>query len=121
MSKGCGVSPGAGWVSFDERCYALLRQIPEGRVSSYKEIAHALGTRAYRAVGNAMNRNPYDTHSYPCHRVVKSDGTIGGYAHGSDAKIARLEAEGITLDGGRLVDFEVIVMRAGEFDLSDLG
>ena len=104
-------------MTFDERCYALLRQIPRGRVSSYREIAHALGTRAYRAVGNAMNRNPYDTDIYPCHRVVKSDGTIGGYAHGSEAKIRRLEEEGVAVKEGKIVNFEKILMQAREFEV----
>jgi methylated-DNA-[protein]-cysteine S-methyltransferase len=104
-------------VTFDERCYALLRQIPRGRVSSYREIAHALGSKAYRAVGNAMNHNPYDTDIYPCHRVVKSDGTIGGYAHGSEAKIKRLSEEGVIEKEGRVVDFEKLLMKASEFKI----
>ena len=45
--------------SFSEKAYALLRKVPEGRVTTYKEIAHALGTRAYRGVGQAMKNNPY--------------------------------------------------------------
>jgi len=44
---------------FAEKAYDLLRRVPEGRVTTYKEIAHALGTRAYRGVGQAMKRNPY--------------------------------------------------------------
>ena len=104
-------------MTFDERCYALLRQIPRGRVSSYREIAHALGSKAYRAVGNAMNHNPYDTDTYPCHRVVKSDGTIGGYAHGSEAKIRRLEEEGVAVKEGKIVNFEKILMQAREFEV----
>ena len=104
-------------MTFDERCYALLRQIPRGRVSSYREIAHALGTRAYRAVGNAMNRNPYSTDIYPCHRVVKSDGSIGGYAYGSEAKIKRLTQEGIVVKAGKIVNFEKILMQAYEFKI----
>jgi methylated-DNA-[protein]-cysteine S-methyltransferase len=104
-------------VTFEERCYALLRQIPEGRVSSYREIAHALDSKAYRAVGNAMNKNPYPTEEYPCHRVVKSDGTIGGYAYGTEEKIKRLEDECLTITEGRVVDFDKILMRSGEFDV----
>ena len=106
-------------MTFDERCYALLRQIPRGRVSSYKEMAHALGTKAYRAVGNAMNRNPYPTDQYPCHRVVKSDGSIGGYAYGTDAKVKRLEEEGLIVKSGKLEAFEKVLMRASEFKLQE--
>jgi len=105
----------SGLESFDERCYALLRQIPEGRVSSYREIAHALGSKAYRAVGNAMNRNPYPTDLYPCHRVVRSDGMVGGYAHGNEAKILRLQEEGIEIQNGRVVELEQCLMRAEAF------
>jgi len=104
-------------VTFDERCYALLRQIPPGRITTYKEIAHALDTKAYRAVGNAMNKNPYPTEEYPCHRVVKSDGTVGGYAHGTKAKIRRLREEDVSIEEGRLVDFEKSLMTASEFKL----
>ena len=45
--------------AFAEKAYDLLRQVPQGRVTTYKEIAHALGTKAYRGVGQAMRRNPY--------------------------------------------------------------
>ncbi len=86
-------------------------------MSSYREIAHALGSKAYRAVGNAMNRNPYSTDIYPCHRVVKSDGLIGGYAHGSEAKIKRLSEEGVMVKKGRVVDFEKLLMKASEFTI----
>ncbi len=45
--------------TFAEKAYELLRQVPKGRVTTYKEIAHALGTRSYRGVGQAMKNNPY--------------------------------------------------------------
>ena len=45
--------------TFADKAYDLLRKVPKGRVTTYKEIAHALGTRAYRGVGQAMRRNPY--------------------------------------------------------------
>jgi methylated-DNA-[protein]-cysteine S-methyltransferase len=45
--------------SFAEKAYDLLRKVPKGRVTTYKEIANALGTRAYRGVGQVMKRNPY--------------------------------------------------------------
>ena len=46
-------------TTFAEKAYELLKQVPAGRVTTYKEIAHALGTRAYRGVGQAMKKNPY--------------------------------------------------------------
>ncbi len=45
--------------TFSDKVYDLLRKVPKGRVTTYKEIAHALETRAYRGVGQAMKRNPY--------------------------------------------------------------
>lgn len=94
--------------SFDEQCYELLRTVPKGRVTTYKALANALGTRAYRAVGGAMNRNP-DIPKTPCHRVVASNGTMGGYASGVDHKIQLLKKEGITIKNGKVVDFEKVM------------
>ncbi len=91
--------------SFNERCYALLRKVPRGKVTTYKTLANALGTRAYRAVGQAMNKNPYAP-KVPCHRVVSSDGGLGGFASGSKRKIEMLKKEGISVREGRIVDFE---------------
>lgn len=107
--------PKGGSVTFDERCYALLKQVPEGRVTTYKEIAQVLGTKAYRAVGNAMNKNPHPKDEYPCHRVVKTNGVVGGYAFGSEAKIKRLVLEGFTVKDGKVVDFQNVLMKASEF------
>ena len=45
--------------TFSEKAYDLLRKVPKGRVTTYKEIAHALGSRSYRGVGQAMKKNPY--------------------------------------------------------------
>lgn len=91
--------------TFDERCYDLLKQVPKGKVTTYKAIAEALGTKAYRAVGNAMNRNPYAP-SVPCHRVVNSDGSLGGFAFGSQEKVARLKAEGVDVANGKIQSFK---------------
>lgn len=60
---------------------------------TYKEVAHAIGKpKAYRAVGNALNRNPFAP-EVPCHRVIKSDGSIGGFASGSNKKLKLLKSE----------------------------
>ncbi len=66
-------------ASFNERIYALLRKVPKGKVTTYKALAEALGTKAYRAVGQAMRCNPYAP-EVPCHRCVASDGSIGGFS-----------------------------------------
>lgn len=88
-------------LGFNERCYALLNQIPEGKVTTYKEMANALGTNAWRAVGTAMAKNN-DLIIVPCHRVVRSDGTIGQYALGTDKKSELLNNEGVEISNGKI-------------------
>ena len=88
--------------TFDQRCHDLLLQIPKGKVTTYREIAHALGTKAYRAVGQAMNRNP-NLMKVPCHRVIKTNGEVGGYAGGLSRKIELLRQEGVDVtESGRI-------------------
>ena len=87
--------------SFSERCYQILKKVPKGKVTTYREIARALRSKAYRAVGNAMNRNPHAPH-VPCHRVVKSDGRVGGFASGTRKKISMLKREGIKIVKGKI-------------------
>ena len=87
--------------SFNSRCYDLLRKVPKGRVTTYKALAHALNTKAYRAVGNAMNKNPYAP-VVPCHRVINSNGELGGFASGINNKIKLLEKEGIAIENNKI-------------------
>jgi len=87
--------------SFSERCYKLLKKVPKGKVTTYKELAKALKTKAYRAVGNAMNKNPFAP-KVPCHRVVKSNGEPGGFASGTKKKIQLLKKEGIEIKQGKI-------------------
>jgi len=94
--------------TFYERIYALLKQVPKGKVTTYKALANAAGTSAYRAVGTAMNKNPYAP-IVPCHRVVNSNGRIGGFANGTDKKVAILKKEGVFVKDGRIVDFNKIL------------
>jgi methylated-DNA-[protein]-cysteine S-methyltransferase len=88
-------------TSFNERCYDILRKVPRGKVTTYKEIARKLKTKAYRAVGNAMNKNPYSP-QVPCHRVVKSNGEVGGFASGTKKKITMLRKEGVEIRDNRI-------------------
>ena len=92
-------------MNFNQQCYELLSQIPKGKISTYKQIAKILKTKAYRAVGNAMANNPKPIF-VPCHRIIKSNGLIGGYALGTKKKISLLENEGITIKKGKIIDFE---------------
>lgn len=91
--------------SFNERCYKILRQVPRGKVTTYKEIARALRSKAYRAVGNAMAKNPHAP-MVPCHRVVASNGSLGGYAFGLKAKVAILKREGVSVRSGKIENFK---------------
>lgn len=88
-------------TAFNERCYELLKQIPEGKVTTYKELARALGTNAWRSVGTAMGKNR-DLIVVPCHRVIRSDGHIGEYALGSDKKVELLRNEGVEIDNKKV-------------------
>ncbi len=89
---------------FQARVFAECSKIPRARVSTYADIARAIGRPgASRAVGNALNRNR--SPSVPCHRVVRSDGTVGGFAHGTRKKIEMLRSEGVRIEDGRVSRF----------------
>ena len=92
-------------MTFQDDVLNVVKKIPKGKVTTYKEIAHALDTKAYRAVGNALNRNPYAP-IVPCHRVVNSDGRIGGFATGIRKKIQLLKKEGILVENNKVKEFE---------------
>ena len=87
--------------TFNEKCYSALKKVPKGKVTTYKALGQAIGTKAYRAVGNAMNKNPYAP-QVPCHRVVKSTGEIGGFASGPKKKIQMLRKEGVEVQDGKV-------------------
>ncbi len=77
---------------FQQRVYAVVRRIPKGEVRSYQWVARQLGNpRAARAVGQALAHNPWPVR-VPCHRVIRTDGSLGGYAWGL-AKKRRLLAK----------------------------
>lgn len=92
-------------MSFNENVWNLCKKIPEGKVSTYKELANALNCKAYRAVGNALNKNPYSP-KVPCHRIIMSDGKLGGFAKGINSKKLLLEKEGIIIKENKIIDFE---------------
>lgn len=84
--------------------YRITTQIPRGRVSTYGAVANALKAKgAYRAIGQILKANPTPI-VVPCHRVVKSDGTVGGYlgTSGSGKKTRLLNSEGIRIKAGRV-------------------
>lgn len=84
-------------LSFSSKVYRITARIPKGKVATYRGIAVALGQpKASRAVGNALNKNPYAP-QVPCHRVIRSNGEIGGFASGSDKKRLMLQKEGVAV------------------------
>ena len=92
-----------------EYTYNLVRQIPDGKISTYGAVAKALGdVRASRAVGRMMNQNP-DADDMPCFKIVYSDGKLGGFGLGIDDKIRRLKQDNVLVDNGRIVDFENVL------------
>src|SRR3989338_9282225 len=97
-------------MNFNEKVYELCKKIPEGRVSTYKIIAEALGTKAYRAVGQALNKNPYAP-IIPCHRIVDHKGELHGFATGLKNKRALLKKEGIKIKDNRVLNFEKVLYR----------
>jgi len=79
-------------MDFKEKVSGIVKKIPKGRVLTYKEVARRAGKpKAYRAVGNILNKN-YDS-KIPCHRVIRSDGKLGGYNRGYKTKFILLKKE----------------------------
>lgn len=98
-------------TEFEKQVLVMVRKIPSGRVSTYAEIAKAISRPgAVRAVGNALNKNP-DAPIVPCHRVVKSNGEIGGYARGIEKKIKLLNKEGVAINNNQVIDFSDIIFK----------
>ena len=98
-------------MDFREKVYNACRKIPRGKVATYGEIAGKTGhPGAARAVGNALNKNPdpmAKDGTIPCHRVICSNGKIGGFAFGANKKIQLLKKEGHKIKNGKLVSKEL--------------
>lgn len=97
-------------TEFQKKVYSLLRKVPKGTVTTYGELARAAGIPSARAIGQALKRNPYAP-EVPCHRVVRGDGRIGGFAGKTTGKeirkkIALLRSEGVGVDAGRIEKFD---------------
>ena len=88
------------------KVYRKLLQVPKGKVTTYSELAKAVGLQnGQRTIGMIMKNNPFPV-IVPCHRVVKSDGKIGGYAYGEMMKFKMLTKEGIKIKNGKIIDFD---------------
>jgi len=102
-------------LNFDRRVWKLMERIPKGRVTTYGLIARKLNTKAYRAVGNACRKNPYAPR-VPCHRVVRSDGRLGGFGGKTSGKtvqkkIQMLSRENVKVRNGKIEDFDRVLFR----------
>ena len=93
-------------MTLSTKVYRKLFQVPNGKVTTYSELANAVGLKnGQRAIGMIMKKNPFPV-IVPCHRVVKSDGKIGGYAYGERVKSKMLADEGIKIKDGKIIDFD---------------
>lgn len=93
-------------TKFQHSVLDVIKEIPAGKLATYQTVAYAIGKPgAVRAVGNALNSNP-QIGIIPCHRVVKSDGQIGGYRLGVKQKIHLLTEEGIEVIDNKIANFK---------------
>lgn len=92
---------------FQEKVLVLTKKIPRGKLTTYSEIARVLKTGP-RAVGRALAANPHPI-VIPCHRVVRKDGSLGGYSGGIKKKIALLRREGIRIERGKIKNLSRIM------------
>ena len=92
---------------FQQKVLDLCKKIPKGRITTYKIIGKKLGKRGqvYRAVGRALHDNKTPV-KIPCHRVISSNGSIGGYSRGIKKKIALLKKEGIQVKNNKIINFK---------------
>ena len=95
-------------TSFAGKVYAEVQKIPKDRVATYAYVARKIGhPLAVRAVGNALNKNPFAP-KVPCHRVIMSDFKIGGFASGTSKKEALLKKEGVKIEKGKVDEMFVL-------------
>ncbi|MFH0868403.1 MAG: MGMT family protein [Candidatus Woesearchaeota archaeon] len=104
-------------TQFQKKVYELCKKVPKGKVITYKAIAKKMGMKAYRAVGTALNKNPYGIlncsgkNVVPCHRVVASNGKLHGFAHGLRKKAELLRKEGIKVKNNKIEEFEKVTIK----------
>ncbi|OYT41862.1 cysteine methyltransferase [Candidatus Pacearchaeota archaeon ex4484_26] len=94
-----------------EKVYFFLKKIPKGKVTTYKAIANACNISA-RQVGKILSENPY--YNVPCHRVVRSDGNVGGFTweekQNQKKKITLLKKEGVNIKGKKILNFKQVFL-----------
>ena len=89
-------------TKFEKNVLEITKKIPKGKIATYGLLAEVLGNKFYsRAVGNALNKNPYPI-IIPCHRVIRSDGYVGGFAKGTARKEDLLKNENVEIINGKI-------------------
>lgn len=97
-----------------QKVYTLLKNVPAGKVTTYKQLALAAGSKGYRHIGSLLAHNPYAP-QVPCHRVIKSDGNLGGFKGSTNGqtvieKQQMLQKEGIQFDKhGKVANLELFL------------
>ena len=95
-------------MKLEEKVYKKLLEVPLGMVTTYGDLAKAVGIKnGQRVIGRIMNKNPYPV-IVPCHRVILSNGKIGGYAWGENVKSTMLSKEGIKIKNGKILHPDVV-------------
>jgi methylated-DNA-[protein]-cysteine S-methyltransferase len=95
-------------MNLEEKVYTKLLEVPKGKVTTYAELAKAVGLKnGQRVIGRIMNKNPYPV-IVPCHRVILSSGQVGGYAWGENVKIKMLSKEGVKIKNGKILNSEIV-------------
>jgi methylated-DNA-[protein]-cysteine S-methyltransferase len=98
-------------LKIEEKIYRKLLEVPSGYVTTYGDLAKAINlNNGQRTVGQIMKKNPFPV-IVPCHRVVKSNGTIGGYAYGIERKKYILSKEGLEFNNNKILDFKKTLFR----------
>tara|TARA_B110000014_G_C19673861_1_gene353769 strand:- start:87 stop:386 length:300 start_codon:yes stop_codon:yes gene_type:complete len=93
-------------LKIEEKIYQKLLEVPIGRVTTYGDLAKAINLKnGQRVVGQIMKKNPFPV-IIPCHRVVKSDGNVGGYAYGIERKKHMLIKEGLKINNNKILNYK---------------
>ena len=104
-------------TKFQKKIYQICKKIPRGRITTYKIVAEKMKTKAYRAIGTALNKNPYGIlkcegkNMVPCHRIINSNGFVGGFANGIKNKIKLLKKEGIKISNNKILNLDKILTK----------
>jgi len=98
-------------TEFEKNVLESVKKVLKGKVTTYSEIAKVISCpKAVRAVGNALHKNP-EPQKVPCHRVVRGDGIIGGYAGRVKEKIKLLHDEGVEVRNNKVANFDKVLYK----------